>query len=255
MVDIHCHILPALDDGAKSFDEAVAMVKMASAAGTTDVVATPHANHEYPFCSEQVALKISELLDATDNVLNIHSGCDFHLSAANIGDALSNPTKYAINHRTYVLVEFSDYVIPPSAAEIFDQMRAVGMIPIITHPERNHLLYEHVDQIRSWIQHGCYTQVTSQSFLGRFGKSAKAFTDRLMACGLVHFVASDGHNTIDRPPVLTPAYEHVAETYGEACAQALFVTNPKATLTGEPIQQVVVSRKKRKWFDLSRTVC
>jgi protein-tyrosine phosphatase len=254
MVDIHCHILPSLDDGAKSLEDAVAMVKMAGAAGTTDIVATPHANHHYPFSPEQIALKISELCEATGNILNIHSGCDFHLNAGNIQDALSNPTKYAINHRSYVLVEFSDFVIPPTVNEIFDRMRAAGMIPIITHPERNRLLHERIDEMRTWVDDACYVQVTSQSFLGRFGKVAKAFTDTLMKYDLVHFVASDGHDPIDRPPVLAAAYKHVAETYGEARAQALFITNPRATLTGEPIEPFEPQPKKRRWFDLSRNI-
>ena len=254
MVDIHCHILPALDDGAKSLEDAVAMVKMASAAGTTDIVATPHANHRYPFSPAQIALKISELRDATGNILNIHPGCDFHLNAANVQDALSNPTKYAINHRTYVLVEFSDYMIPPTVDQIFDRMRAAGMIPIITHPERNSLLHERIEQMHSWVSGGCYVQVTGQSFLGRFGKAAKAFSDTLMKYCLIHFVASDGHDPRDRPPVLADAYRHVAKTYGEASAQALFFTNPTATLTGEPIAPSEPQPKKRRWFDLSRNI-
>ncbi|MBZ5608257.1 MAG: exopolysaccharide biosynthesis protein [Acidobacteriia bacterium] len=252
MVDIHCHILPGLDDGAKSLEESVAMVKLASAAGTTDIVATPHANHHYNFDPERIAAKIRELQQATNHLVNLHTGCDFHLSATNIDDALSHPAKYTINHRVYLLVEFSDFVIPPSTDEILGRLRAAGMVPIITHPERNRLLHDRADQIATWVENDCRVQVTAQSFLGRFGKAAKTFSDTLMRNGLIHFVASDGHDPERRPPVLSEARQYIAKNYGEARAEALFVTNPRATLTGETIEPFEPQPRKRKWYELGR---
>ena len=250
MVDIHCHILPELDDGARSLEDAVTMVKMASAAGITDIVATPHANARYNFNPERIAAKIAELEQATNRIVRIHSGCDFHLDAHNIQDALEHPTKYAINHRCYVLVEFADYLIPPTIDEIFDRMHSAGIVPIITHPERNGLLLKRPTQIKTWVDSDCLVQVTAQSFLGRFGKLAKAFADQLMKDGLVHFVASDGHDPANRPPVLEDAYHYVAKNFSEARAEAIFVTNPTATLTGEPIEPFAPEPKKRKWYEL-----
>src|SRR5919197_2522210 len=98
MIDIHSHILPELDDGPKTLEESVAMVKMAAAAGTTDIVATPHANPQFAFDPEAIERKISELATACGNVLRIHCGCDLHLTLENIQDALQRPAKYAINH-------------------------------------------------------------------------------------------------------------------------------------------------------------
>lgn len=228
------------------------MVRMAAGTGTTDIVATPHANARYNFEPEQIARKIAELTEATGHLVQIHSGCDFHLDANNIQDALAHPTKYAINHLSYVLVEFSDFVIPPSTGEILARLRDAGMLPIITHPERNRLLHERADQISSWVDDDCLVQVTAQSFLGRFGKAAKSFADQLMDRALIHFVASDGHDTADRPPVLADAYRYVEKNYGEARAEALFVTNPKATLTGDPIERFFAEPRRRKWFNLRR---
>ncbi len=252
MVDIHCHILPALDDGAKSLEESIGMVRMASVAGTTDIVASPHANARYNFDPELIARKIEELTRATDHVVRIHPGCDFHLDANNIQDALARPTKYTINNLCYVLVEFSDYLIPPSTGEILARLRDAGMIAIITHPERNRLLHERVHEISDWVDDGSLVQVTAQSFFGRFGKAAKGFADLLMERSLIHFVASDGHDTVGRPPVLAEAYSYVETNYGSARAEALFITNPRATLTGEPIEPFVAEPKKRKWYDLRR---
>jgi protein-tyrosine phosphatase len=229
------------------------MVQLAAAEGTSDLVATPHANHDYPFSPGQIASKIAELAQATGNILNIHSGCDFHLSAENIQDALAHPAKYAINHRSYLLVEFSEYAIPPAIGEIFERLRGAGIVPIITHPERNRLLHDRAGEIRSWVDDSCLVQVTAQSFLGRFGKGAQAFSNLLMNAGLVHFVASDGHDLKSRPPVLSEAYRYVVKNYGEARAHALFVTNPKATLTGDPVEQLDPEPKQRKWYQFGRS--
>jgi protein-tyrosine phosphatase len=251
MIDIHCHILPGIDDGAKTLDESISMARVAATLGTTDIVATPHANQHYSFDPEVIEQKVEELQRAVGDLVRIHVGCDFHLSATNIQDALANPTKYAINHRSYVLVEFSELLIPPTSGEIFARMRDAGMTPIITHPERNRHLQVGLEQIRAWVQDECLVQVTAQSFLGRFGKAAKEAADSLMNAGLVHFVASDAHDPENRRPDLRGAYGYIAETFGSAAAERLFVTNPGAALLGEPLDcSEPVLQKKRKWYHI-----
>ena len=208
------------------------MLRLAVESGTTDIVATPHANHEFDFEPEVIAAKVEEMRRAVDGAIRIHTGCDFHLSYDNIQDSLRNPTKYAINHKKYVLVEFSDLLIPKTTDDVFYQMQAAGMTPIITHPERNMLLQQRLEKLADWAESGCLLQVTAASFLGRFGKQAKAFADRLLQQGLVHIVASDAHDTKYRPPSLKDAYEYVAKACGPGRAERLFVKNPAATLTG-----------------------
>lgn len=212
------------------------MLRLAVDNGTTDIVASPHANNEFQFDPEIVAGKIEELRAAVNGSIRIHAGCDFHLSFDNIQDSLRNPAKYAINHKKYILVEFSDLLIPKTTDDVFYQMQMAGMIPIITHPERNMLLQKRADKLEAWASSGCLLQVTALSFLGRFGKQAKAFADMLLMRGLAHIVASDAHDTKYRPPSLKEAYAYVAKARGEACAERLFVTNPAATLTGAPVE-------------------
>ncbi len=201
------------------------------------IVASPHANHEFDFHPDVVARKIEELQAAVNGTIRIHSGCDFHLSFDNIQDSLRSPAKYAINHGRYILVEFSDLLIPKTTDDVFYHMQSAGMIPIITHPERNMLLQKRLEKIESWVENGCLLQVTALSFLGRFGKHAKAFADTLLRKGLAHIVASDAHDTRFRPPSLKEAYHYVAEACGEPHAQLLFVTNPAATLIGTPVEK------------------
>src|SRR4051812_36338517 len=111
MVDIHSHILWGLDDGADTRETSIAMLKMAAEAGTTDIVATPHANFEYRFDKVLVSQRIAELAEATAGRPRIHSGCDFHLSFENIEDALQTPARYTINDGPYLLVEFPEFSI------------------------------------------------------------------------------------------------------------------------------------------------
>ena len=236
MVDIHSHILPGLDDGPATLEESVAMVRMAAESGTTDIVATPHANLEYAFQPELVDRKIAELTEASGGALGIHRGCDFHLYYENIQRALADPRLYAINGKRYLLVEFAELLIFPSAGEIFGRLREAGLTPVITHPERNALLARDPEQIRQWVQTGCRVQVTAQSLLGRFGRKVRAASDELMRRELVHFVASDAHDARHRPPVLAEAYRDIARRYGGERAEALFVTNPRKVLTGEAVE-------------------
>jgi protein-tyrosine phosphatase len=238
-----------VDDGAKTLEDSIAMLRLAAASGTSDIVASPHANHEFKFEPEVIAAKLQVLRQAVDGVIRIHTGCDFHLSYDNIQDSLQNPSKYAINHKSYILVEFSDLLIPKTTDDVFYQMQAAGMTPIITHPERNMLLQKRLDKLETWVESGCLLQVTALSFLGRFGKQAKVFADRLLERGLVHIVASDAHDMKYRPPSLKEAYEYVSKACGPTRAEMLFVKNPAATLTGAPLETYYEDpAPPKKWF-------
>ena len=249
MVDIHSHILHGLDDGAKTFEDSLAMVRMAKAAGTTDLVATPHANLTYEFKPDVVEQRLSELREAAgDSAPRLHGGCDFHLAFDNIQDALTNPRKYTIGHRNYLLVEFSDLAIFHTTTSVFENLIAAGMIPVITHPERNALLQMRIQSLREWVGMGCLIQVTAQSFLGRWGNAARQFSGELMKQGLVHVVASDGHDTVRRPPVLAEAYRHLADEYGAASADRLFSRNPLAIVEGKPLLPSEPEPVNRRWY-------
>jgi protein-tyrosine phosphatase len=249
MIDIHSHILPGLDDGSHTLEESVAMLAMAAAAGTSDIVASPHANVEYTFDPDLVKVKIAEVQAACKVDVQIHYGCDFHLTMENIEDALAHPGKYSINHKGYLLVEFSDMAIPRTTADIFRRMLDGGLRPIVTHPERNPLLQRRMPDLLEWANLGCLMQVTAASFSGRFGRAAENVSDQLMRNGLVHVVASDAHDTHHRPPVLDEMYRAIAKEYDEETATTLFVENPRAVLAGVPLPAGPVPvRRKKKWY-------
>jgi protein-tyrosine phosphatase len=230
------------------------MLKMAAESGTTAIVGTPHADLEYKFQPDLISQRAAEIQSAVGPVPRIYTGCDFHLTFDNIQDALSNPSKYTINHKNYLLVEFSDMLIFQNTGEIFAKMRQVGIVPIITHPERNQLLQQRLPMIQDWVANGALAQVTGQSLLGHFGQKAKQFSLDLLKAQLVHFIASDAHDTKHRPPLLREAYEWMQKNWGDTVAEALFVDNPRAVVEGTPVVPFDSSPppQSKKWFEFWR---
>ena len=254
MIDIHSHILPGLDDGPATLEECVAMVRVAAQTGTTDIVASPHASLEFRFDSSLVDEKIAELAAACGEVVRIHRGCDFHLTYDNIQDALAHPETYTLNRRNYLLVEFSDLLIARSSDAIFARMREAGIVPVITHPERNWLLQQRLPHLEKWVATGCCLQITAQSLVGRFGREARDCAWELLRRNLAQFVASDAHDPADRTPRLDLAYQQIARKLGEAHAERLLVSNPRAALEGQflewwPEREPPI---RRKWYQFWR---
>jgi protein-tyrosine phosphatase len=250
MVDIHSHICYGVDDGARTIEESIAMLEMASAGGTTDIVATPHSDLKFHFHPEVVAERVAELQARMGDRIRIHRGCDFHLFFDNIRSCLEDRTKYTINGKRYLMVEFADSSIPKTINDVFNSFLQKNITPVITHPERNALLMGRVADMVSWVRAGCLIQVTAASFTGRFGKSAEANCRRLMDRKMVHFVASDAHDTEWRPPDMRQARAIVAEKWGEATAERLFEIYPRIALTDEYIdcEDPEDVQEKKSWF-------
>lgn len=258
MVDIHCHILPRLDDGADSFETACAMAEMAIEDGITHVIGTPHAHQDHAFVPETIRERRDELQARFEGRLTFATGCDFHLSFENLQDIRHDSWRFTLNQKNYLLVEFADYSIPPSLDQSLHELQLAGLHPIVTHPERNPLIRTHPERLYKWLQQGCYAQITAQSLLGKFGNSAREMSEVWLDAGAVHFIASDAHNTTSRPLRLKAAYDLVAETRGEDIARALLVDNPRAVFDGQPLPWVPdlpddadmqgAAKRKRFWF-------
>ncbi len=248
MVDIHSHILWGLDDGAKTLADSIAMAQLAAKTGTTDLVATPHANSRYPFDAALIEARAAELTDALGGHPKIHLGSDFHLSFGNIEQALADPRPFTINHLRYLMVELPDSIIPPEIGHVFERMLQVGILPVITHPERNRALWRDANLFESWLEIGCYVQITAQSLEGHFGKTAHRVSWRLLDEDKVHFVASDGHDVEFRPPRLDRAYAEVLQKHSETLAARLFHDNPRSALQGVPLPVAPRAKPQKSRF-------
>lgn len=228
------------------------MLRMATEHGTTDIVLTPHASPQYKFDPDTNRERLAQLQAVAGDGPRLHNGCDFHLTYENIQDAIQNPTKYTIDYKNYLMVEFSDMLIFHNTAEIFARLMDAGMIPVITHPERNPLLRQRIEKLGEWVAAGARLQVTAQSLAGRFGKRAEAFSRELLDRNLVHAIASDAHDCEHRPPRMDEAFKWLRENYSDATATLLCVTNPGAALTGEAMQTASIPEPSksgwRKFF-------
>lgn len=233
MIDIHCHVLPEVDDGAKNWDIALQMCAMAWQDGIEHIVATPHANDEYYYDRKYFEEILQRLSAATGAKPALTLGCDFHFSFDNIQAALENAGIFTIGHTPYLLIEFSDYSLPPMIDENLGKLINIGLKPIITHPERNPMLQRTPERVLDWVRGGCAVQVTGNSLTGRWGQKASAMSKWLFEQQAVHFLASDAHSLESRPPILSAARNEARKLAGELVAEMLVTGNPKAVIDGE----------------------
>jgi protein-tyrosine phosphatase len=250
--DIHSHVLYGMDDGARTRDESLRMLALAAQSGTTDIVATPHANSRYRYDPVLIDAQIADL-NASVTGIRVHRGCDFSLQSDNIDDAVAHPARYAINGLQYLMVEFPDIPTLGSHDGILEHLLGAGLVPVITHPERNAAIRRTPRTVARWIALGCYVQVTAGSFAGQFGKGARDSADRLLASGLVHVVASDAHDCEHRPPMLGTVYDALVGEWGVEHIRPLFVDNPRAVIAGATIDTPSLPlRRRRRWFEVWR---
>lgn len=232
MIDIHHHCLPDIDDGPRGWDEAVAMCGMAAEEGIEVIVATPHVlRGRWPsFSPKELAARLDELSAKTGGKPRLLLGSEYFFSH-DMADVLRTGTSIVpLAGSRYVLLELASNSVPPLFEQPLYRAQLDGWIPIIAHPERNRVFQSHPDLLEALVQHGARTQITATSLTGAFGREARTAATTFLQRGLVHFVASDAHDSSKRPPRIREALEALREITGEAIAVALTVENPRAVI-------------------------
>src|SRR5260370_20741478 len=207
MVDIHCHLLRGTDDGPGTLDAALKMAEAAIAGGITHVVATPHANDTYPFDPERVRALRQEVATHLGGRLMLATGCDLHLNFQNLKALEQNPAAYTINQKNYLLVEFSEFSIPPSMDQTLHELQLARLTPVITHPERNGIIRSHPERLAPWVHLGCTAQVTGGALTRAFGRHTQKIPEHWIPPALIPFFATSTPHFNRRPLALRPAFE------------------------------------------------
>lgn len=237
MIDLHCHLLPGIDDGAPDRAVAVAMARCAAEDGITDVACTPHIypglyeNHRDGILAEIAAFR--EVLKEEGVALNLVVGADTHLAPNLIADIRGGriPT---LNDTRYLLFEPPHHVAPPRLEETVFNLLVAGIVPVLTHPERLSWIDTHYEIFERLVDGGALMQITAGSLTGRFGTRPKYWAERMLDEGLVHILATDAHHIDKRPPLLAEGRDAAASRVGDEEATHLVLTRPRAILDNRP---------------------
>ena len=234
MIDIHSHILPAIDDGARTLEESIEMAKIAADDGIEQMVCTPHMFNGLSQNPEpaEIVDRVAELQEAIGAVLRVLPGNEVHVSHEIAEQAKTNRVT-KLNRQNYMLVEFPSMTVPVGAAELFYKLQLQGVHPILVHPERNNQLQRSPSQVADFVQRGVLIQVTAMSVTGEFGAAAKSCAENLLRHNCVHFLATDTHRPNRRPPVLSRGRDAAAAIIGAEKARRLVEENPLAVVNGE----------------------
>lgn len=225
-VDIHCHLLPGLDDGPARMEDSVAMLEMAARDGISHIFATPHYRPGlYGNSREGVISRLRELMPGVSGRTRLYYGGDVRVSH-DIIERVESGQAPTLNGSNYLLLELTDYALPPNMEELVSRMRKRGIIPVITHPERHSYFLKDFGALRGLREKGAMFQITAMSLTGGFGRAAQKASKAMLEELLVDFVATDAHDVIDRPPVLSGAFREIRKGLGSAAAERIFFRNP-----------------------------
>ena len=218
MIDLHNHILPGIDDGAKSLDASLTMARSWVDQGVTVVACTPHILPGlYNNTGPDIATAVSDLrlaLALQSIPLELVSGADNHMTPDFLPGLRSGHLLSLASSR-YVLVEPPHHIAPPRIDAFFFDLTAAGYVPILTHPERLSWVEGQYALLGKLVAAGVWMQITAGSLTGQFGKNARYLAEKMLDQGLVHILASDAHDPIKRPPNLRDGYEKAVQRLGE----------------------------------------
>lgn len=253
MVDLHCHLLPGIDDGSKSMAISLRLAREATENEITHALLTPHhmngryVNHKQDVIKRTAAFQ--KEIDTHQIPLTVFPGQEVRIN----GDLLTALDKddilFADTGNRYLMLEFPDDDVPHYTGQMIFDLQQRGIIPVIVHPERNTKIMAHPELLYQLLQKGCLSQITASSYVGTFGKKVEEFSKKLIANGQGYLFASDAHDLPGRKYEMCQAFEKLSDEFGDELAQN-YANNAQAIINGDnvPINTVRELKKKKHFW-------
>jgi protein-tyrosine phosphatase len=237
-VDIHCHLVPRMDDGSQSWEQSLAMAAMAASDGIETVVVTPHQLGSFSHNSGQsirrCTAELQQFLDVRGIRLRVLPGADVRIEPEMVDKLLSGDVLSLADRRKHVLLELPHELYFPLDG-VVDSLDRLGMIGVLSHPERNQGLLKQPRLVERLVDRGCLMQVTCGSLTGTFGAASQKMAESMLGKGLVHFLATDAHGDNARRPLMKHAFQRAAALAGWQVALDLCCRNPAAVVEGKDV--------------------
>jgi protein-tyrosine phosphatase len=249
-VDIHCHIVPNIDDGAKSWEEAAEMARMAAADGIHAIVATPHQLGSYAHNQgHEIRERVEQLnveLARRGIPLNVAPGADVRIEESMLAQLRCGNVLTLADRGQHVLLELPHELYFP-LDDVLEQLGRCGITGILSHPERNQGLLKQPQLVAPLVEQGCLMQVTAGSLLGAFGPGSQHMAEWMIQQHLAHFLATDAHGTRSRRPLMSRAFDRVCELVGIQTARQICCVNPRAVWAGEQVEVFARRSTTHRW--------
>ncbi|MGM0077941.1 protein-tyrosine phosphatase [Enterococcus sp. DIV0755f] len=251
MIDLHCHILPGIDDGAEDLEASIAMAERAISQGITHILCTPHHNNgRYSNPKSDVISLVSYLqseLDKRQLPLIVLEGQEVRITGDLINDIAQDMILFTDLDDTYILIEFPSMDVPIYTNKIFFELLQMGKTPVIVHPERNAYFREDPNNLIPFLDMGCLAQLTAPSYVGKFGKDIQRTAKQMVAHNLVQMVASDAHGVKKRTFYMEEAYIQIAKDFGKDKVMKMQQVS-KDLINGDEIDYPQYIKIKKKKF-------
>lgn len=254
MVDLHCHLLPGVDDGSKSMAISLRLAKEATENGVTHALLTPHhMNGRYVNHKQDVTRRTKEFqeqLKAYNIPLTVFPGQEVRINGQLLDALDEDDILFADTSNRYLMLEFPDDDVPHYTNQMIFDLQQRGIIPVIVHPERNTKIMAEPDLIYQLLQKGCLSQITASSYVGTFGKKVENFSCQLIEAGQGYVFASDAHDLPGRKYEMRQAFEKICREFGYELAKG-YQNNAQKIINGDrvPLNDMqTIKRKKRFWL-------
>jgi len=255
MIDLHCHILPSIDDGSKSWEMSLEMARLAVAEGVTHILATPHhMNRHWMNPKHEVITLVDELqerLDEESIPLTVFPGQEVRLHGEILENIQNDEICFIDEMNQYALIEFPTSSVPDYSKRLFFELQSAGITPVIAHPERNHAILKDPSILYELVSRDILAQVTAASYTGKFGREIERFSEQLIEADLVHFLASDAHNVTSRQFYMKEAFEKLKRQHGAEKVNA-FDQITRALINGDvvSISEPQMIKANKRFLDL-----